>query len=114
MDIKPTREEAQKMAERFVKVGSVFTGERKKKWDKSSLLAIAQALLDAYEREEGSPDDLRDSGWSVAVHNDYSQDGWDYTFWLLTKEGRCLKGEGITDAIALNQIRALLHPKESE
>ena len=52
MTTKPTREESKKIAERFVKLGSVFTGGRKKKWDKSSLLAIAQALLDAYKREE--------------------------------------------------------------
>ena len=53
----------------------------------------------------GSPADLRFLGWMVAVHNDYTLDGKRYTFWLFTKGDRCVKGEGATDAIALNQIR---------
>jgi hypothetical protein len=46
---------------------------------------------------------LRDSGWSVAVHNDYRQmPHGRYTFWLLTHaNGRWVKGEGMTDLIAL-------------
>lgn len=35
-------------------------------------------------------------------------DGERYTFWLLTKGDRCIKGEGRSDAEALNQIRAIL------
>lgn len=58
---------------------------------------------------EACPDDLREAGWSVAVHNDYSQDGRKYTFWLFTHhDGRWIKGEGRTDAEALRQIRAVL------
>jgi len=49
---------------------------------------------------------LRDDGWSVAVHNDYRLDGVAYTFWLMTKGERALKGEGRTDAEALAQITA--------
>jgi hypothetical protein len=55
-----------------------------------------------------SPDDLRDKGWMVAVHNDYHQNGEWFTFWLVTKDGEALKGEGSTDAVALNQIRLQL------
>lgn len=53
-----------------------------------------------------SPDDLRAAGWAVAVHNDYRLDGHAHTFWLVTKEGRAVKGEGRTDAEALDAIRA--------
>lgn len=59
-----------------------------------------------------SPDDLRRLGWMVAVHNDYVLDGKRYTFWLMTKDERCLKGEGSCDAVALDQIRAKLRPEE--
>lgn len=55
---------------------------------------------------ESSPDDLREVGWSVACHNDYRFNGKDHTFWLMTRNGRSVKGEGETDAIALNQIRS--------
>jgi hypothetical protein len=51
------------------------------------------------------PDDLRADGWSVAVHNDYHQDGKCFTFWLFTKGNRAVKGEGFTDAEALDQVR---------
>ena len=52
------------------------------------------------------PDDIRAAGWAVAVHNDYRQQGEPHTFWLFTKNGRCVKGEGRTDAEALSQVRA--------
>lgn len=51
------------------------------------------------------PNDLRLDGWTVAVHNDYRQNGKRQTFWLLTKDGRCIKGEGPDDADALDQCR---------
>lgn len=59
--------------------------------------------------KHSSADDLRAKGWSVAVHNDYRVAGQAYTFWLMThSSGRWLKGEGTTDAIALDQIREVL------
>lgn len=64
-------------------------------------------LVELYERS--IPDDLRDKGLTVAVHNDYRQNGTRHTFWLMTLDHKdqCLafKGEGETDAIALDQIR---------
>ena len=60
------------------------------------------------ELEEASPDDIRKQGWAVAVHNDYRMNGEPHTFWLFTKEGRAVKGEGRTDADALNAVRAAL------
>jgi hypothetical protein len=54
---------------------------------------------------DGSPDDIREAGWTVAVHNDYRLNGRAHTFWLFTKGDRCVKGEGFTDAEALDQIR---------
>ncbi len=44
---------------------------------------------------------LRQTGWAVAVHNDYRLNGESFTFWLFTKGDRCVKGEGRTDAEAL-------------
>jgi hypothetical protein len=57
------------------------------------------------QENPSSPADLRFLGWMVAVHNDYMLDGKRYTFWLFTKGDRCVKGEGESDASALNQIR---------
>lgn len=47
---------------------------------------------------------LRTFGWSVAIHNDYRQDGHKMTFWLMTKGEVAYKGEGETDEKALGQI----------
>lgn len=45
---------------------------------------------------------LRRAGWMVAIHNDYTMNGEFYTFWLLTHpDGRYVRGEGRTDALAL-------------
>src|ERR1700733_6317577 len=63
------------------------------------------ASSDEWIQRAASPDDLRAEGWSVAVHNDYRQNGEPHTFWLLTKENACIKGEGKTDSEALNMIR---------
>lgn len=57
---------------------------------------------------ESVPDDIRAAGWMVAVHNDYRLEGELYTFWLFTKGERAVKGEGKTDAEALNEIRGKL------
>ncbi len=45
--------------------------------------------------------DIRDKGWSVAVHNDYWLGDERWTFWLFTKGNRCAKGEGRSDLEAL-------------
>lgn len=57
---------------------------------------------------EASPEDIRALGWVVAVHNDYRLNGVPHTFWLFTKDGREVHGEGLTDAAALNCVRAAL------
>lgn len=47
-------------------------------------------------------DQLRERGWSVAVHNDYRLAGERRTFWLLTHpSGRWVKGEAVADEAAL-------------
>lgn len=69
--------------------------------------AIQIAALRAALRV-ASPDDIRALGWSVAVHNDYRQNGKSYTFWLFTKDGRAIKGEGRSDATALMAVRKQL------
>jgi hypothetical protein len=63
--------------------------------------------------DPANPDDIRASGWSVGVHNDYRLNGLSYTFWLFTKPnfagaGRdaSVRGEGRTDADALEAVRA--------
>ena len=50
-------------------------------------------------------DDLRAGGWAVAVHNDYRLNGEAHTFWLFTKDGRAIEGEGLSDAEALDEVR---------
>lgn len=57
-------------------------------------------------------DDIRAAGWAVAVHNDYRLNGIQHTFWLFTKDGVAVKGEGRTDAFALNQVRAAIKRTE--
>jgi len=47
---------------------------------------------------------MRESGWTVAIHNDYVQDGMLMTFWLFTNDvGRYVKGEACTDVDAVEQ-----------
>lgn len=47
---------------------------------------------------------LRCNGWTVAVHNDYSQNGDRYSFWLFTHPcGLYVKGEGLNDHAALTE-----------
>ena len=58
--------------------------------------------------DQSVPGDIRAQGWMVAVHNDYRLNGELYTFWLFTKDGRAVKGEGKSDAEALNEIREIL------
>ncbi len=41
----------------------------------------------------------------VAVHNDYRLSGVLHTFWLFTKGDLAAKGEGTTDAEALDRVR---------
>lgn len=65
------------------------------------------------EVQENSPDDIRALGWAVAIHNDYRQFGMPCTFWLFTKGDRAVKGEGASDAEALNKVRAVLAPPRS-
>jgi hypothetical protein len=57
---------------------------------------------------EACADDIRGNGWIVAVHNDYRLDGHNFTFWLFTKNGHAVKGEGRSDAEALNIVRATI------
>lgn len=61
-----------------------------------------------------SPDDLRALGLTVAVHNDYRLHGKPHTFWLFTDaDDRAYQGEGLTDADALNIVRAKLASRKS-
>lgn len=64
-------------------------------------------------RAQGSADDIRAEGWNVAVHNDYRLNGRGHTFWLFTKGDECVKGEGFSDAEALNQIRDAIRARST-
>ncbi len=51
-------------------------------------------------------DDLRAAGWTVAIHNDYRQQGKHRTFYLLThSNGFWVKGEADSDQAALVACR---------
>ena len=70
------------------------------------LTAAPGAVVDD-EIVEACADDLRAKGLTVAVHNDYRLNGERCTFWLFVDgAGMSYKGEGQTDAVALNQVRA--------
>jgi hypothetical protein len=71
----------------------------------TAVSGFANMVRERDDARRSLPDDLRKNGWTVAVHNDYRQDGAPHTFWLLTKDGRAVKGEGRTDGEALDQIR---------
>ena len=70
---------------------------------------LSDAQDEIYILQEGSPNDIREAGWNVAVHNDYRLDGEVFTFWLFTHpDGRWVRGEGKTDAEALRQVRSAI------
>lgn len=53
-----------------------------------------------------SPDDLRQLGFTVTVHNDYRLGGVAHTYWHLSdSKNQGYIGEGRSDADALDQIR---------
>jgi hypothetical protein len=79
--------------------GRVLDGEQTLEARKA-LLALAD---DPYSPSR--PDDIRAQGWVVACHNDYRHAGQPHTFWLFTRGERAVKGEGRTDAEALNEVR---------
>ena len=68
--------------------------------------------------DNSNPNDIRQCGWVVAIHNDYKQNGVNHTFWLFTQksaakadglgDGSYIMGEGKNDAAALNIIRKKL------
>lgn len=66
------------------------------------------------ERQWSLPEDIRQLGWTVAVHNDYRSYGKSHTFWLFTKDGRAVKGEGRNDAAALDCVRVAIAEQEGE
>jgi hypothetical protein len=73
------------------------------------------ANSEASASNAASPDDLRAAGLMVAVHNDYRLHGQPHTFWLFTDStGMSFKGEGRTDAEALEQVRALRSQPEQK
>jgi hypothetical protein len=51
---------------------------------------------------------LRQCGWRIAIHNDYMLHGQLHTFWGLTRDGRFVKGEGLSDRDALAEVDAAL------
>jgi len=59
--------------------------------------------------DRANPDDIRALGWAVAIHNDYRLNGEAHTFWLFTKDGQAVKGEGKTDAQALEIVRSVIN-----
>jgi hypothetical protein len=69
---------------------------------REQILARLGLAKEPTPEERVTVDMLRAKGWSVATHNDYRMGGVSYTFWLFTKDGRAIKGEGRTDDAAIN------------
>jgi hypothetical protein len=89
------------------RVKAIATAYHGDVWTKP--LIVQQEIDNATVRAAACADDIRALGWSVAVHNDYRQNGKSFTFWLVTHpDGRWHKGEGQTDSAALDQIRAAI------
>lgn len=70
---------------------------------------VARGEMLAELRKEIMPnetllDKIRDLGWDVAVHNDYRLGGVRHTFWLFTRDGLSVKGEGKSDHEALRLV----------
>ncbi len=73
-----------------------------------------------WEREPAGKSDLVDIAGEIRVRTEkaiqfYYKEGVRYTFWLLTRGDRFVKGEGLTDASALDQARraALEHEERA-
>jgi len=64
----------------------------------------ASALRDPFVVLKG----LREAGWAVACHNDYKLHKQNWTFWLFTKGNYAVKGEGITDLDALEEVECCI------
>jgi len=95
------------MEEKAKGLESALAGEKAaREHDRSVRWALPEEMV------VGCPDDIRALGWAVAVHNDYKMNGVKHTFWLFTKGDSCMKGEGLTDAEALNEVRAALAATE--
>ena len=90
------RDEARVMAQQLAEQGRIERAA------KDALRARAARL------EASLPDDIRAKGWMVAVHNDYRLKGEQHTFWLFTRDGRAVKGEGPNDIEALCRVRSAL------
>lgn len=75
---------------------------------------IGQNLQHGKADPASVPDDLRARGWATTIHNDFKLDGVFGTYWVMTRDGRTVVGEGATDAIALDQIRARAMPIEND
>jgi hypothetical protein len=106
------REALEPFAEEAKKYNPIEDDNEDTAWDSlptvGDLRGAATAAAGEEKCLEASPDDLRALGLMVAVHNDYRLNGETHTFWLMTrKDGMSFKGEGKTDAEALNQIRTL-------
>lgn len=98
-------EEALRIAPGLDRIACIDTAEETMASHLLSHLQRAHDLGAAGERVDSLPGDLRWANWTVAIHNDYRLNGKSHTFWLLTRGERCVKGEGRTDAEALNEIR---------
>jgi hypothetical protein len=58
---------------------------------------------------------IRKAGWKVAIHNDYSLNGKNHTFWLFThKSGIWAKGEGRSDRKALAEAERQIKSRSVE
>lgn len=94
----------------FASKADIYSEQEQQRSDAADALARLTAEHEALKATaEGLAvlADLRRAGWSVAVHNDYRLNGEAHTFWLMTHpNGRWIKGEGRTDAEALDALSA--------
>ncbi len=100
--------------------------QKPKEEKESGQPSLREALVDALEDlvkaldrpqhvrlpQAASPEDLRAKGWMVVCHNDYRQNTLTHTFWSFSKGTTYVCGEGLSDADALEQVRAKVQELE--
>ena len=86
-----------------ISIGGKYNEEKSERWFLAMNVAKDISASAKPFHESVLLDQIRCAGWVVAVHNDYRLNGIAHTFWLFTKDGRAIKGEGMTDKEALTK-----------
>lgn len=82
--------------------------------------SLTREAFDAGRQFEASshlrsrPDDLLKQGWELVTHKTVLRDGSPQIVWIFSKGSRILKGEGVSDIQALDEVRRSVEKLESD